>query len=170
MDGLDAHQTQFNNHAFSLNDDVILQSTIHTLIEKCFTPSLTRLRQVVGTSKLFQFSLHNDQQSLHGRPFSKHNFVVLFVLYLHPLEEGLLVPLQHCEKVSVFLDYMLDVVFKHHLPEIRPDYLGESLPSEHLAYEILLGPHSHLPHSVIIQGVMSKALSFVNLPLFQIAL
>lgn len=108
---------------------------------------------------------------MHSRPLLEDYLVRLVVLDLHILEEGLLIALEVGEQLLVLLERVLYVILEHGVPvDRRPDDLGQGLPAQHLADHLLLRPHRHLPHRVIVERVDAEGLALEYLSLLDVAL
>lgn len=87
----------------------------------------------------------------------------------HILEELFLVRLDEGKQLAILLEHIFSVILKHDLFEvILPNYLWQGLSSENLARYLLLSPNSHFSDCVIIKGVQSKTLAFVDFSLFNV--
>lgn len=97
----DAVEGDFNEHAFCLDDDIVLKfglfgvdvTVIAFEVEILVAPKLPRLCQEVGTSELFYTSLQDHDQLVYDRPFLEHDLVSLVIPGPHVLKKLFLVHL-----------------------------------------------------------------------------
>jgi hypothetical protein len=91
-------QVQLNEHTLSFHDDVVLKNLVQGVVEKEFSPGLTGLSEVVGTSQLLQLPLHHDDKLLNCFSLIEDVSAGAFIFDLISLKKHLLVLLEQIKK------------------------------------------------------------------------
>lgn len=102
--------------------------------------------------------------------FFEYDFIGLFVLSSHSIEESVLISFKQIEKHPIFLDNTFHIIFEHDFSKISSDDFCKSLTTENLTNDVFFSSNGHPSHNIVVERILAKALAFIYLSFLEIAL